>query len=175
MAGHVRYLGLALAAALVASASCSKQPTPPASELLATRAPQASSPIVAADLPPIPPGYDQQIRSAAYIKDAFLFAAQHPEVLDYMPCYCGCDRALGHRSNTACFVSARDSRGKVTQWVPHGVICEVCQDVAHTAMQMHNSGATTAAIRAEIDRIHAGSPSTMVVPMPPKGGHPDPQ
>lgn len=137
--------------------------------------PTATSAVIAPDLPPIPPGYDQQIRSAEYIKASFKFAADHPEVLDYMPCYCGCDRSLGHHNNTACFVGARDAKGKVTQWVPHGVICEVCQDVAHTAMQMHNSGATTAAIRAEIDRIHAGSPTTMVVPMPPKGGHPDPQ
>lgn len=37
------------------------------------------------------------------VKEAYRFAVDHPEVLDYMPCYCGCDED-GHTSNTDCFV-----------------------------------------------------------------------
>lgn len=39
--------------------------------------------------------------------EAYLFAVEHPEVLDYMPCYCGCQDE-GHVSNTDCFVDHVD-------------------------------------------------------------------
>ena len=37
-------------------------------------------------------------------KEAYQFAVDHPEVLNYMPCYCGCYEEDGHTSNTNCFV-----------------------------------------------------------------------
>ncbi len=38
--------------------------------------------------------------------EAYTFAAEHPEVLDYMPCYCGCYEDDGHTNNTACFIDS---------------------------------------------------------------------
>jgi hypothetical protein len=38
------------------------------------------------------------------VLEAYQFAVNHPEVLDYMPCYCGCYEEEGHTSNTNCFV-----------------------------------------------------------------------
>lgn len=38
------------------------------------------------------------------VKEAYQFAVDHPEVLDYMPCYCGCYEDDGHTNNTQCFV-----------------------------------------------------------------------
>jgi len=38
------------------------------------------------------------------VLEAYQFAVAHPEVLDYMPCYCGCYEEDGHTSNTNCFV-----------------------------------------------------------------------
>ncbi|MBT2758785.1 hypothetical protein J7E71_23215 [Mesobacillus foraminis] len=40
----------------------------------------------------------------AGILEAYQFAVAHPEVLNYMPCYCGCYEEDGHTSNTNCFV-----------------------------------------------------------------------
>lgn len=40
--------------------------------------------------------------------EAYAFAAEHPEVLDYMPCYCGCYETDGHTNNTACFIDSID-------------------------------------------------------------------
>ncbi|MBF0706804.1 hypothetical protein IQ283_09305 (plasmid) [Alkalihalobacillus hwajinpoensis] len=37
-------------------------------------------------------------------KEAYQFAVDHPEVLNYVPCYCGCYEEDGHTSNTNCFV-----------------------------------------------------------------------
>jgi hypothetical protein len=61
---------------------------------------------------PAPKGEPEAIRSA------YIFAARHPEVVSYLPCYCGCERQ-GHRSLHDCFV--RQRRGSlVTQWDPMG-------------------------------------------------------
>ena len=44
------------------------------------------------------------------LKDAHMFAADHPEVASYVPCYCGCGN-MGHKNNADCFVgSARQGR-----------------------------------------------------------------
>ena len=48
----------------------------------------------------------------AEIVEVYVFAARHPEVLRYMPCYCGCERdSPPHRSNYDCFVNAIDRTG----------------------------------------------------------------
>ncbi len=36
--------------------------------------------------------------------EAYDFAVHHPEVLNYIPCYCGCHHDAGHKNNTDCFV-----------------------------------------------------------------------
>lgn len=46
--------------------------------------------------------------------EAYVFAAKHPEVLEYMPCYCGCEaEAEPHISNYDCFIDAIDRSGPV--------------------------------------------------------------
>ena len=70
-------------------------------------------------LPPIPFDTEPPVRPPAVISAAYTFAAEHPEVLAYVPCYCGCERS-GHRGNDDCFVMARAANGDVTQWEPHG-------------------------------------------------------
>lgn len=43
------------------------------------------------------------------VLEAYVFAAQHPEVLRYMPCYCGCENPRSaHTSNYDCFVDIVD-------------------------------------------------------------------
>jgi|SRR5262244_2439678 len=70
-------------------------------------------------LPPLP--YDPApARPPEVVRDAYLFAAEHPEVAGYVPCYCGCEN-MGHRGNDECFVKARNDKGDVTEWEPHGM------------------------------------------------------
>jgi hypothetical protein len=73
-----------------------------------------------ADLPPLPFDPEPPARPMEVVRAAYKFAAEHPEVLSYVPCYCGCERS-GHRGNEDCFVSARDAKGDVTEWEPHGM------------------------------------------------------
>jgi hypothetical protein len=72
----------------------------------------------AGPLPPIPfQGYPAP-RPHQVVQSVYEFAARHPEVLQYVPCYCGCEQH-GHVGNDDCFVRSRDSAGRVT-WEPHG-------------------------------------------------------
>ena len=71
------------------------------------------------DLPPLPLPKALLPRAAHAVRSAYEFAARHPDVLEQLPCYCGCQR-LGHRSNRDCFVAARGTAGRVT-WDAHGM------------------------------------------------------
>jgi hypothetical protein len=103
------------------------------------------------NLPPLQfPGY-ATARPPEVIKAAYKFAAEHPEVLSYVPCFCGCEH-MGHRGNEDCFVKARDVNGDVVQWEDHGMECAVCLDVATRARQMYTSGASVSDIRAAVEK-----------------------
>jgi hypothetical protein len=122
-------------------------------------------------LPPIPlqAGYAPP-RPASVITAAYEFAAEHPEILSYVPCFCGCERS-GHSGNHDCFVESRASNGDVVAWDPHGVECAVCIDVATRSRQMHSSGASVRDIRTAIEKEFAGSPVMTPTPKPPAHDH----
>jgi Protein of unknown function with PCYCGC motif len=107
------------------------------------------------DFPPLQlPSYPLA-RSPEVITATYRFAAEHPEILSYIPCFCGCERG-GHRGNEDCFVQKRGPNGDVTEWTEHGMECAVCLDVAQQAMQMHASGASVRDIRAAVEQKWAG-------------------
>jgi hypothetical protein len=121
-------------------------------------------------LPPIPfQGYAPP-RSTAVVTSAYRFAAEHPEILSYVPCFCGCERS-GHGANHDCFVRRRAANGDVVEWDEHGVECAVCIDVANRSRQMHASGASVRDIRAAIDKEFGSQvPTKMPTPHPPAAG-----
>lgn len=122
-----------------------------------------------ATLPPIPfQGYAPP-RPYEVVTAAYQFAAEHPEVLSYVPCFCGCERA-GHTGNSDCFVKSRAANGDVIDWDEHGVECAVCIDVANRSRQMHSSGASVGDIRTAIDK-EFGALSSAHTPTPHPPGH----
>jgi hypothetical protein len=72
------------------------------------------------NLPPLPFEPGPPVRPPEVMRAVYTFAAEHPEVLSYVPCYCGCERS-GHRGNDDCFVTRRNAQGDVTEWEPHGM------------------------------------------------------
>ena len=116
-----------LASSLVLANMCSspadnaRQAVPDLQSSRSRPAPRSEAFIVAPGLPPLSTvavansGEDPELVRAIHV-----FAASHPEVLSYMPCFCGCQNS-GHQHNDDCFVARRDSAGKVTAWDHHGV------------------------------------------------------
>ena len=71
-------------------------------------------------MPPLP-YVPQTAGPADLMRQAYVFAARNPDVLDYVPCYCGCGQTDGHVGNTDCFVESRAPNGAVTEWDIHGM------------------------------------------------------
>jgi hypothetical protein len=123
-----------------------------------------------ANLPPLPFQAYAPPRPPDVVRAAYVFAAEHPEILSYVPCFCGCERA-GHKGNEDCFVARRDGAGDVVEWEPHGLDCAVCLDVARDAQQMYSSGASVRDIRAAIEKKWASAAARGThthTPEPPK-------
>jgi hypothetical protein len=124
-----------------------------------------------ASYPPIPfQGYAPP-RPTEVVQAAYQFAAEHPEISSYVPCFCGCERS-GHEGNTDCFVKSRAANGDVVEWEEHGLDCAVCIDVANRSRQMYSAGASVRDIRAAIDKeFGAISQTHMPTPHPPSHTH----
>ncbi len=75
-----------------------------------------------------------------YQVTAYEMAAKIPGVLHQEPCYCHCDKALGHNSLHSCFERT------------HGAACSTCMREAVYAYQQTRKGLTPAQIRAGIER-----------------------
>lgn len=167
---------LIAAATLVVLVACSTNSAPPQGAPSMSATPSTSTgsdnPLfVAPDLPLLPAGAPSAPRPLSVVKAAYEFAARHPEVIGYVPCFCGCERG-GHKSNESCFVAGRN-KGSVT-WDNHGIGCEICLDVATETMQMHTAGASVAQIRQLIEKkygpYYEGHTPTPMPPASKSGG-----
>ncbi|OZM56215.1 hypothetical protein CIB95_12370 [Lottiidibacillus patelloidae] len=87
------------------------------------------------------------------IKEIYLSAAKHPEILRYMPCYCGCSISAGHKDSSACFYSEIREDGSIV-WDNHGAKCMTCLEIAKTSVAMFNEGKSLYEIRTTIDTYY---------------------
>lgn len=146
----------------VASQSAGHKPNPANSVLV---------PAPAGALPPLPDvGYEPPL-PMPLVRQVYEFAARHPEVLNYVPCYCGCER-IGHTGNHSCFVKSRAANGRITEWDLHGIGCAICLDIGRKAMTMFNAGQSVTAIRTAIEKEYGSRFQTHTpTPLPPKSLH----
>ena len=92
--------------------------------------------------------------ASAQVKDAYLYAATRPDILQYIPCYCGCGSSShdgGHSDNERCYVVERGADG----WMilePHGSQCGVCVGITLDTKAMIGRGMPLRDVRAQIDR-----------------------
>lgn len=152
--------GLGLIASAVVAAN-----QPPPKHASAPAAKPAKAPMVKYSVPPLPSVGFAAVRPMDIVRATYDFAAQHPDVLKFVPCYCGCG-AQGHNANESCFVARRDAKGNVLEWDTHGFGCTICIDVAREAMQLHASGADVHSIRAAIERKWAPGNAAGRTPTP---------
>jgi hypothetical protein len=75
-----------------------------------------------------------------YQVTVYKMAAKIPGVLYQQPCYCRCDREMGHKSLHSCFE------------VTHGAACSTCMKEAMYSYQQTKAGKTPAQIRAGIEK-----------------------
>lgn len=76
--------------------------------------------------------------------------AQNTELLEHIPCYCGCGESAGHRSSKDCFVKEIEADGSII-WDDHGTKCNVCMEIALESIVLSRDGKTVEEIRSIID------------------------
>ncbi len=74
------------------------------------------------------------------VQNAYVLAAKVKRILYQQPCYCHCDRSIGHQSLLDCFVSK------------HASVCDVCVREGIYAYEQTQKKKTAAQIRAGIER-----------------------
>ena len=74
-----------------------------------------------------------------YQVTVYKMAARIPAVLHQQPCYCRCDREMGHNSLHSCFEGT------------HGAACSTCMKEAVYSYQETKKGRTPAQIRTGIE------------------------
>lgn len=84
------------------------------------------------------------------MKVIYADAAQNKELLEKIPCYCGCGESAGHKNNYDCFIYDNKKDGKVV-WDDHGTKCGVCLEIAAQSISDLKAGKSIKEIRQSID------------------------
>ena len=87
------------------------------------------------------------------VQTAYQFAAANPDVMEEIPCYCGCG-SIGHTSNYACYVSHVDEKGEIT-YDNHALGCSICVDITQDVMRLLREGKSTQEARAYVDATYS--------------------
>lgn len=110
------------------------------------------------------PDYVKQLPDAG--QEAYEFALARPDVVQWMPCYCGC-QGIPHRSNLDCFFQRREVKGTYN-YEEHASFCDICVKTANMASKMIRDGANVVQIRAAVDgQFGNGAAPGTDTPMPP--------
>ena len=98
------------------------------------------------------------------VKEAYRFAAANPDVLKFIPCYCGCG-AIGHKSNLECYVKAVRPDGSV-EFDNHASGCSTCVDITRDVMRLMREGKDLRTIRTYVDTTYSQyGPATNTEPV----------
>ncbi len=99
------------------------------------------------------------------MKLIYAAAANHEDLLTYIPCYCGCGESVGHKSSYNCFVAERNDDRIL--WDDHGTKCGVCLQIAAESIAKFQKGDDLKSIRDDIDtRYKEGYAVPTPTPMP---------
>jgi len=72
------------------------------------------------------------------VRQAYLVAREHPELLAQLDCYCGCEQHEGHKNLLDCYRTN------------HGAGCDICTGEAVTAGKLADEGMPVEQIRAAL-------------------------
>ena len=77
--------------------------------------------------------------------------SQHQNLLEQIPCYCGCGDSVGHKDNYDCFIYKNHEDGSLV-WDDHATRCQVCLDIAAESIVLYREGKSIQDIRDFIDK-----------------------
>ena len=149
-AAAIVVIGLVLASALDLRPEAGR-------ERAATRAPVAGeNPVVAL------PQY--VLAGSPETQEAYRFALEQPEALQYIPCYCGCGGHNGHRSIHDCFL--KQLGPDIVEFEEHGSGCGICVNIALDVKEQLAQGRSLSEIRSYVDGKYASIGPGTDTPLP---------
>jgi hypothetical protein len=77
------------------------------------------------------------------VKKAYQVAKEIPQTLAQLPCFCNCDRSVGHKSLHSCFEDE------------HAAGCGICTDSALIASELKQQGKSDAEIRDKLITMYS--------------------
>jgi predicted small secreted protein len=108
--------------------------------------------------------FPENIRQAPVnVREAYQFAVANPDLIQAVPCYCGCAPA-GHESNYDCYVANVSENGEVL-YDYHALGCTICVDITLDVMRLTADGETIEDIRTVIDRTYSQYGPTNMTPV----------
>ncbi|HMM40399.1 MAG TPA: PCYCGC motif-containing (lipo)protein [Thermomicrobiales bacterium] len=118
--------------------------------LAAGAAPRQATAEIPALIPAAHRTLPAHIRAAGPMAEmAYQAAIDHPQVVESVPCLCGCIESLGHQSNLDCYIEQKEVGG-VTVYSSHGLYCGVCQLITRDALDGAARGMTSSELQSMI-------------------------
>ncbi len=98
------------------------------------------------------------------VKEAYQYAAAHPDELAKYPCYCGCGK-MGHTSNRSCYIKEIAANGSIT-FDNHAAGCGICVDITKDVMRLKAEGQSSRQVRTYIDAQYSSYGPSTNTPLP---------
>lgn len=135
-----------------------------------TAAPMGGATMAATDQPPADasaawaarPGF---VHADAATEEAYAYALYHPQIVRWMPCYCGCG-GMGHRSNLDCYLKP-GTPGDRTVFEEHASYCDICVKTTLLVKKMYSEGKSLREIRQAVDQTFGGAAPGTPTELPP--------
>lgn len=182
--GPVRPAAVALFALILVSgpafAACSQSHAPVSDDGWVAAMPTMDSNVPPIDAAPAAPtdgdmpmvGADEAwtarpayVRANAATEEAYAFALAHPQIVQWMPCYCGCE-AMDHGGNLDCYYK-HGQPGDKAVFEEHASFCDICVDITLKTKQLDAEGKSLHEIRQVIDQTFGGSAPGTLTAQPP--------
>jgi hypothetical protein len=96
----------------------------------------------------------QEVQQApVLVRESYQFAVSNPDVLQEIPCYCGCG-AMGHTSNYSCYAEGTEAERNL-RFDNHALGCSICVDITQDTMRLLKEGREVSEIRAYVDQRYS--------------------
>lgn len=105
------------------------------------------------------------VRSNPATEEAYAFALAHPQIVRWMPCYCGC-AAMDHGSNLDCYFKHAQPGDRAT-FEEHASFCDICVQITLKTKELNAQGRSLHDIRLIIDQTFGGTVPGTLTDQPP--------
>jgi len=86
------------------------------------------------------------------VREAYQFALDNPDnILDQIPCYCGCLQSNTHKNNRECFIKNEERQKKGDHFDKMGLNCGTCVNIALTTKNLKEQVKLSEEIKEIID------------------------